>query len=101
MPELLPVPISARQVSSAFRNAFRAEPAENGPPKRLREMFDVWFLIHLIEPAIAHRELLEERADLLGPAARVPLLAGRSLPAELLGTAQAILRKSKPLPQNW
>lgn len=53
-------------------------------------MFHTWFLIHLIEPALTHGDLLEHCADQLGPGARVPLLAGAALPPELLDGAQAV-----------
>lgn len=55
-----------------------------------REFFDVWFFIHLVEPARAHLGAAPERVAGAGPAARVPLVAGACLPVELEAEAQRL-----------
>lgn len=54
----------------------------------LASFFDVWFLIHLIEPARSYATLLENSSEQLGNDVLVTLLAGAILPDELLDRAQ-------------
>ena len=77
---------------SALESALQADGIELHPIdiRGLASFFDVWFLIHLIEPARAHAHLLEEGSHELGSPALVPLLAGAALPDELLDQAQRL-----------
>lgn len=76
----------------ALESALRADGIELHPIDigGLASYFDVWFLIHLIEPARAHAQLLEKCSHQLGSGALVPLLAGAALPDELLDQAQRL-----------
>lgn len=56
----------------------------------MRDFFDVWFFIHLIEPARTHVGGQPERVAAVGPGARVPLIAGACLPLELEPEAQRL-----------
>lgn len=55
-----------------------------------RQVFDVWFTIHLMEAFNEHRNVLEEQHSELGAGARVPLMAGAMLPSFLLHHAQGL-----------
>lgn len=54
----------------------------------MASFFDVWFLIHLIEPARAHALLLKNSPEQFGSDVLVTLLAGAVLPNGLLDRAR-------------